>query len=108
MQPSWRRNEADLPLFRDVPDGETWQTLRKGGTAGIYLVVTSLSWWIKAQHIERDVRVWSAVDDLSWVLQQMTGSAAVSIPSPKKRSHEGDDEGENSRRKRCDSPELSS
>ena len=73
MQPSWQRNEANLPLFRDVPDGETWQTLRKGGTAGIYLIVTSLSWWIKAQHIERDVRVWSAVDNLSWVLQQMTG-----------------------------------
>ena len=77
MQPSWQRNEANLPLFHDIPDGETWQTLRKGGKVGVYLVVTSLSWWIKAQHIECDVRVWSAVADLSWVLQQMMGSAAV-------------------------------
>jgi hypothetical protein len=93
MQPSWRRNEANLPLFRDVPNGETWQALRKGGTAGVYVVVTTLSWWIKAQHVEGDVSAWSTVDDLSWVLQQMKGNVAASVSPSKKRAHEGDNEG---------------
>lgn len=92
LQPSWRKNNLDpsFPLFRDVPEGETWQSLRKGGTAGIYVVVVSLSWWVKAQSVERDVNAWSVVDDLLWVIQQMKRD--LSPPPPTlKRAHNGDD-----------------
>lgn len=98
MQPSWR-TEGDL-LIRDVPEHETWQTLRKGGTCGIYIVVVGLSWWVKAQLAEHDTDVGSLVNDLSWVLQQMKESLAVLIPQ--KRARDGDvDEEQNFRRKRC-------
>ena len=97
MQPSWRM-EGEL-LIRDVPEVETWQTLRKGGTSGIYIVVVGLSWWVKAQLAEQDTDAWTVVNDLSWVLQQMTESLAVLIPQ--KRAHNGDvDEEQTLRQKR--------
>ena len=72
LQPPWRKDE-DLSLvhFYDIPSDETWQVLRKGGTAGIYVVVVGLSWWIKAQQPECDDDAWYTVNDLSWVIQQM-------------------------------------
>ena len=36
MQPLWRKNGNG---GRETPHGESWETLRKGGTAGIYVVV---------------------------------------------------------------------
>ena len=45
--------------MRNVPQDESWQTLKKGGTAGIYVIVIGLSWWVKAQHTEHDADVWS-------------------------------------------------
>ena len=93
MQPSWR-NDSEV-LGRDVPQGETWQTLRKGGTAGIYVVVVAISWWIKAQCSERDVNTWTLVDDVSWVIQQMKEDMTPSLFSPHKRAREADSEDEN-------------
>ncbi|KAF9538810.1 hypothetical protein CPC08DRAFT_771072 [Agrocybe pediades] len=79
LQPAWRTDGSmpSLPLKRDVPPEETWVTLRKGGTAGIYVVVMALSWWVRSQvGDESGEDVWVAVDDLKWVLEQMgiTGS----------------------------------
>lgn len=95
LQPPWRKNNSDacFPLSRDIPNGETWQSLRKGGTAGIYVVVVSLSWWVKAQSVERDVNAWSVVDDLLWVIEQMNRD--LPLPSsPLKRAHTGDGDDE--------------
>ena len=78
MQPSWR-TEGGL-LICDVPEDETWQMLRKGGTSSIYIVIVGLSWWVKAQLAEQDTDAWTLVNDLSWVLQQMEESLAVLIP----------------------------
>jgi hypothetical protein len=102
IQPSWRvsDSEAVQPLFRDVSAAETWQAMKKGGTAGIYTVVMGLSWWIMAQHIERDANAWSIVDDLTWVIQQMKKDMALPIPT-QKRAHEGEDDDEGQRVKRC-------
>ena len=111
LQPGWRKDDVrslvTLVLFRDVPEGENWQGLRKGGTAGIYVVVMALSWWIKAQQTERDAEAWSSVDDLLWVLQQMnqTTVSCTTVsrtPAPKKRARDegGRDKGEAQRRKR--------
>ena len=95
LQPPWRKNNSDacFPLSCDIPNGETWQPLRKGGTAGIYVVVVSLSWWVKAQSVERDVNAWSVVDDLLWVIEQMNRD--LPLPSsPLKRAHDGDGDDE--------------
>jgi hypothetical protein len=96
MQPGWRKDDThvvtSLVLFRDTPQGETWQGLRKGGTAGIYVIVMGLSWWIKAQQTEHDINAWTAVDELLWVLQQMNQYMASHAPAPEKRAHEEDKE----------------
>jgi hypothetical protein len=103
MQPSWRTTESQpfFPLARDVPSDERWQTLRKGGTAGIYITVMSLSWWVMAQNVERDDKVWSMVDDITWVIQEMKKSM-VSPQVSQKRPHDEEDEDESQRRKRYD------
>jgi hypothetical protein len=104
LQPGWRKDDIrsliTLVLFRDAPQGETWQGLRKGGTAGIYVVVMALSWWIKAQQIEHDINAWSAVDDLLWVLEQMNQTMVSHTPAPKKRAHDEDGEGKDEKEQR--------
>ena len=93
MQPGWRKDDVrsviTLVLYCDTPPGETWQGLRKGGTAGIYVVIMALSWWIKAQQTERDPEAWSAVEDVSWVLHQMK-QTKVSRVASKKRARDED------------------
>jgi hypothetical protein len=75
LQPSWRIDGNSL--VSSAPEAENWEGLRKGGTAGFYVVVIGLSWWIKSQLKERDAVAWTAVDDISWVIQQM-----VNITTP--------------------------
>jgi hypothetical protein len=87
LQPSWRI-EGDS-LVRSAPQGENWEGLRKGGTAGIYVVIIGLSWWIKSQFMERDPHAWTAVHDVSWVIQQMTISTPRFELKTQKRSLEG-------------------
>lgn len=97
MQPAWRKfHGADGPLnlVRDIPIDETWNGLRKGGTAGIYVVVMGLSWWIKAQRNQRDANAWAAVDDLSWVIQQMSNASDSASSSLQKRCREDEGNGE--------------
>ena len=80
LQPSWRLTHAQVFLYsRDAPSGETWQDLKKGGSAGIYFVVVGLSWWVKAQHVKHDVNAWSIVDDLTWVIQEMKKDRAFTV-----------------------------
>ena len=78
MQPAWQHFQgADGPLNLgpDALMDETWNGLKKGGTAGIYVVMVGLSWWIRAQHNQPDANTWAAVDDLSWVIQQMSNAS---------------------------------
>ena len=101
MQPSWRKEGERLG--RDTPKNETWQGLRKGGTAGLYVVLVGLSWWIKAQHAQRDNDAWTAVDDLSWVFQQMKKAVVATTSVAAKRVREvedGEENGEAQPRKR--------
>ena len=93
-------NEGSAVLDRKTPKGETWQVLRKGGTAGIYVVVVALSWWIKAQQVQRDNTAWMAVDDLSWVIRQMTLYIAKPVSPKRARNDNADDNDEAELRKR--------
>ena len=51
----------------DIPQGETWQTLKKGGTSGIYVVIMGLSWLIEAEQSEHakhdETDTWTLVED---------------------------------------------
>ena len=71
LQPTWHTNDSEtsFSLSCDIPIDETWQGLRKGGTAGIYVVVMGISWGVK--HDKHDDKVWSVINDLQWVIQQM-------------------------------------
>ena len=95
LQPTWRI-KANGSFGRDIPESEDWQSLKKGGSAGMYTLVMSLSWWIKSVADHEAADAWLIVDDLSWVLRQMYDSAPV-IP---KRSRENQDGDETQPRKR--------
>lgn len=95
IQPDWRKDEvATLIFFRDIPQGENWQGMRKGGTASIYVVVMALSWWIKAQQAEPDAEAWSTINNVLWVIQQLNQKAVSPTPVPKKRARAEDGDGE--------------
>ena len=85
--------------------GETWQVLRKGGRTGINVVVMGLSWWVMAQHGEHDINVWSIVEDLTWVIQEMKKELASPL-TPQKRPCDAEDKGEDQPNKRYDSCDL--
>ncbi|KAF8986395.1 hypothetical protein BDQ17DRAFT_1175653, partial [Cyathus striatus] len=44
LQPSWRILD-DGEYSKDTPADDTWTTLRKGGAAGMHMVIIGLSWW---------------------------------------------------------------
>jgi hypothetical protein len=80
--------------MRDVPEDETWKTLKKGGTSGIYVVIVGLSWLIeaeKSEDVKHDMDTWTLVEDISWVIQQMKNEVAITLV-PQKRGHDGEAE----------------
>jgi hypothetical protein len=87
-------NTGKLRLSRDAPQGETWQVLRKGGSAGIYFVVMGLSWWIKSEASDRAYAdAWMIVQDFRWIIQQMRQvSNTENSRVPKRMQEAGDDE----------------
>ena len=62
----------------------------KGGTAGMYLIVISLSWWV-AEASVGDKQLWEAVNDVAWVLSQVNALLAklLSASGPPKTSPAG-------------------
>ena len=51
IKPDWRLSD-DATFIYDVPNGEDWRQLHKGGSAGLYTVVVALSWWVGALPVE--------------------------------------------------------
>ena len=86
LQPDWQKDNTEglLLFFHDVLTGKTWQGMKKGGTAGIYIVVMALSWWIQAQKAEHDVLAWSTVNKFLWVIEQLNQKMVSPITVPKK------------------------
>lgn len=94
-QPNWRIL-PDGSYCRDVPDTETWSTLQKGGTAGFFVVIMALSWWVRGIHqLNNESVIWKIMDDLRWVLQQIREKKILG-----KRLNAGTDDGEGIRAKR--------
>ena len=100
MQPGWRYDATDGTLKRNAPaDENSLILLKKGGTAGLYIVVVGLSWWVKAQTTGRSngINAWSAVADLSWVFRQIT---EVNSPGNSSQKRARDDDKEESQPKK--------
>ena len=73
MQPTWRILPGGQ-YSRVVPADETWASLRKGGSAGLYVVVVALSWWVRAvEDVVDQLDLCSVIGDLHWVIQQVRG-----------------------------------
>ena len=91
MQPEWR-SDSDGMLIQDTPPGEDWVSVNKGGSAGMYFVVVSLSWWVMAEGTGADnsLNAWSAVADISWWFREMRNRALI----PNSRGKRGHDEEE--------------
>ena len=53
-----------------------------------------LLWWIKAQRNQRDANAWAAVNDLSWVIQQMSNASDSTLSPLQKRCCEDEGKGE--------------
>ncbi|KIJ95407.1 hypothetical protein K443DRAFT_11414 [Laccaria amethystina LaAM-08-1] len=47
IQLTWRLSDDTLFVYKAPPDKD-WKSLSKGGSAGLYTVVVTLSWWIQA------------------------------------------------------------
>ena len=71
LQPGWRLAD-DGSFTYDAPKSEDWHALHKGGSAGLYIVVVALSWWVRALMPESpSFRAWTAVRDVQWVIDQI-------------------------------------
>jgi hypothetical protein len=103
LQPAWRMQEdgqaGQFRLSRNPPQDETWQVLRKGGSAGIYFVIMGLSWWLHPDTSDRNTTAyadaWTIVGDLCWIIQQMRNISHVEqskSPKPKRVQEADDDE----------------
>lgn len=79
VQPEWRK-QTDGPLSRDAPEQESWASLKKGGSAGLYIVVMALSWWVVTlRDISDDPQICATVDDLTWVLSSVMPTSPPTI-----------------------------
>ena len=53
--------------------------MRKGGSAGLYVVVMALSWWIcKLEAGSDELQAWDIVDDVTWLLSSVMRTASPS------------------------------
>jgi hypothetical protein len=63
-----------------VPDKESWASLKKGGSAGLYIVVMALSWWVLTLKAgSDDPQVWATIDDITWVLSSVMPTCRPTI-----------------------------
>jgi hypothetical protein len=88
-QPPWRECEA---LIKVLPADADWEPISRGGANGFGLVVMALSWWIQSAKgdEELDVDLRSAIDDVYWVVLQLTHVGTVALVDGEKRAREDD------------------
>jgi hypothetical protein len=98
LQPEWRIKD-DGSFNYEAPKEEDWSVLQKGGTAGLYTVVVALLWWVRVltPEISASFRAWEAVQDVQWVIEQISVKFA---PAIKKRRGEDLGGSGNSKKKR--------
>ncbi|KAI0713991.1 hypothetical protein C8Q76DRAFT_601935, partial [Earliella scabrosa] len=70
LQPAERRSDESVwPLLRNPPaDAASWSDVRRGGCNGLFMVLMTLSWWLRALDEGGDTaELRSAVEDVTWV-----------------------------------------
>jgi hypothetical protein len=86
IQPKWRLAD-DSSFVYSLPALEDWRMLHKGGSSGLYTAVVALSWWVKAlSPTDSPIRVWTAVHDVQWVIDQINQKIAASSVGKKQGS----------------------
>ena len=69
---------SDGAYCQTCPADESWINLGKGGSAGLYVVVMTLSWWIRVLGSDDEASLaWNVVKDVCWVLQQVCNEYKV-------------------------------
>ena len=68
IQPWWQDTES-WPFAQE--DGGDWGDLLNGGKDGLFLVVLSLGWWIDIQDPSEESKVDDAVEDVTWVIDNL-------------------------------------
>ena len=104
LQPYWRTQQA-LLLSREGPENPDWSVLNKGTANGFFFVILSLGWWaLGLKHTEVDINngtgggmkdLLNAIEDTTWVLQQM---ALPRLTSTKRPQSEDDNSNVNAKR----------
>jgi hypothetical protein len=87
MQPPWREGEL---LIKVLPADAAWGPVLHGGPNGFVLIVIALSWWFHSANgngeLDEDLR--SAIDDVNWVVLQLTDVGAAAPVGESKRARE--------------------
>jgi len=73
-QPAWRRGKG-WPLPREDEGTTNWVKVGARGQNGLFLIVLSTAWWAYSIRSEKEWAEFDeAVDDLKWVIGQVTVS----------------------------------
>ncbi|KAF4568592.1 hypothetical protein EYR40_004151 [Pleurotus pulmonarius] len=83
LQPECRK-AVEGHLQRVTPENNEWTELRKGTINGIYGLLASLGWWMKAAEVSGEVTetLDMALSDVSWTLDLMARAATTKRASP--------------------------
>ena len=57
--------------FAQEEDAGDWGDLPNGGKDGLFLVVLSLGWWIDVRDPSKESKVDNAVEDVTWVIDNL-------------------------------------
>ena len=64
LQPGWRLADDGSFNYKALKD-EDWCVLHKGGSAGLYVVIVVLSWWVRELMPDSpSFHAWTAVHDV--------------------------------------------
>ncbi|KAL1940993.1 hypothetical protein VTO73DRAFT_7629 [Trametes versicolor] len=91
LQPSARSKNSDGKFSRKRLNQGVWASLMQGGSNGVFLVLVSLGWWIRAAGDDTaDMQdALEMADDVVWVFSQITAApqeaTATEEEPPKKR-----------------------
>jgi len=87
MQPVWREGES---MVRTIPADTDWEPILRGGSNGLSLVITALSWWVGAVNLDLEPcsELLTAIDDLLWVLSKLVATLSTTTDTGKKRALE--------------------
>jgi len=97
IQPKWRLAD-DGSFIYSMLAGEDWHSLHKGSSSGLYIIVITLSWWVKTLTLDDShIHIWTAVHDITWVIDQVYKKVKPML-SRKKRGQEESEQSSNAKR----------